>query len=97
MKSFRQGVIRNYTERRILWFLDWVGRHWPVDRKRTLVTGMGGGALYGARNLRRRNPKVFRRIVGRGRRGRLEGAMEALWGRQRWRIQTGSGKSIWDE
>jgi len=97
LKSFRQGVIHNYTERRILSFLEWVGRNWPVDRGRTIVTGMNGGALHGARTLHRRHPKVFARCVGRGRGGRLIGGMEVIWGKRPWDVRTSTGKSIWDE
>jgi len=75
LKSFRQGIVRNYTERRLLWFVDWAARKWPVDRNRVLVTavrrssgGAGGSwstrgcSTGGALHLGLRHRKVFSSI-----------------------------------
>ena len=72
LKSFRQGVVRNYTERRLLWFVDWAAKTWPVDTSRILVTaarrssgGAGAGwstrgcSTGGALHLGLRGRKVF--------------------------------------
>jgi hypothetical protein len=70
LKSFRQGIVQPYTERRILWFLDWVCKKWPVDRNRILVTGRNrtaggpgpggwGGAPSGVLHLAIRYPEIF--------------------------------------
>ncbi|KPK83808.1 MAG: hypothetical protein AMJ81_07225 [Phycisphaerae bacterium SM23_33] len=43
------GVIRNYTERRVLSMMDWVRGHWKIDPNRIFIEGqsMGGtGALH---------------------------------------------------
>jgi hypothetical protein len=77
LKSFRQGVVQPYTERRILWFLDWVCKKWPVDRNRILVTGRNrtaggpgpggwGGAPSGALHLAIRYPEVFNLCIPGG-------------------------------
>ena len=95
LKSFRQGVVHPYTERRILSFLEWVCRSWPADRKRILVTGMNAGAAYGARTLSRHYPEVFHRCEARGRSGRLTRQLEAVWGKGQWDIKTDTGKSVW--
>ena len=46
--DWTQGVVRPYSQRRLLAFLDWVATQWEVDLTRTFVAGnsMGGsGAL----------------------------------------------------
>ncbi|KKL64862.1 hypothetical protein LCGC14_2160740, partial [marine sediment metagenome] len=70
LRSFSKGVVQPYTERRILWFVDWVARKWPVDRSRIFVTsvrrvsggwtkgGLGAGGS-GAIHLAVRHPEVF--------------------------------------
>ncbi len=60
LKSFAAGAVHNYTERRLLAFIDWAARKWPVDRSRIVVTGCAGGAAGGgALHLGIRHPKVF--------------------------------------
>lgn len=43
-KSWSEGVIRDYTQTRLLAFLDWAGTRWPIDRNRVFTAGnsMGG-------------------------------------------------------
>ncbi len=44
LKSFAQGVVRNYTERRILAFIAWARRKWKIDPNRiSVVAGVPGG------------------------------------------------------
>jgi pimeloyl-ACP methyl ester carboxylesterase len=48
-KSWSEGVIRDYTQTRLLDFLDWAGTRWPIDRNRVFAAGnsMGGsGSLH---------------------------------------------------
>jgi len=98
LRSFRQGAVHPYTERRILSFMDWVAARWPVDRSRTIVTGMNDGAAAAARRLKARYPKVFARCVARSRgRGGYARSMEPLWGKAAWRLKTPDGKSVWSE
>ncbi len=60
LKSFRQGRVHPYTERRLLAFIEWAASKWPIDRSRILVVGAGGGAAgSGALHLGIRHPDVF--------------------------------------
>ena len=72
LKSFRRGLVRPYTERRVMWLLEWAAAKWPIDRNRILVTGVvrrsgGPGATSGngrspsnaAARLALRHPEVF--------------------------------------
>jgi len=47
-RSWGSGKVHNYTERRVLAFLDWVATQWPVDPNRIYAQGgsMGGSGIY---------------------------------------------------
>ncbi len=32
LKSWKGAVVRNYTEKRLLWFVKWAMKKWPVDK-----------------------------------------------------------------
>lgn len=64
LRSFRQGRVHPYTERRLLAFIEWAASKWPVDRRRVLVVGPGGGAAgSGALHLGVRHPDVFNLVL----------------------------------
>jgi len=100
LRPWRGGPIRNYTEKRLLRFIDWAAGKWPVDRRRILVTGCNGGASGGgALHLGLRYPDVFNMVVaghGDARYAPTE-HIEKLWGRAAWGLKTESGISVWDE
>jgi len=112
LKSFRQGIIQPYTERRLLAFVDWAARKWPIDRNKILVAGCRGGASgSGALHLGLRHPDVFALVVsGHGLPSYAETAaspdrqsiaaalgMQAIWGNVSWAIKTDAGASVWEE
>jgi len=110
LRSFREGGIQPYTERRLLSFVEWACRTWPVDRGRVLVTGCrGGGAGSGALRLGLRHPEMFSLVVAghpvmdyaeasrRTDRNALADAlsMQAVWGKADWDAPGGDGRSFW--
>jgi len=112
LRSFRQGCIQPYTERRLLSFVEWACRKWPVDRTRILVTGCRGGAAgSGALHLGIRHPGVFNLVIAghpvidyaeasrRTDRWGLAPAlsMQAVWGKADWDLKTDDGKSFWPQ
>jgi len=113
LRSFKEGAIHPYTERRLLAFVDWAAKKWPVDRNRILVTGCRGGASgSGALHLALRYPEVFNLVVSghglvdyadaaRTMKGRGEAwmgqSMQAVWGKAEWGLKTDAGKNVWDE
>jgi len=112
LRSFRQGCIQPYTERRLLAFVAWACRKWPVDRTRVLVTGCRGGAAgSGALHLAIRHPEVFNLAIAghptidyaeasrnTDRHGLpLALSMQAVWGRADWDIAADDGKSFWEQ
>jgi len=113
LKSFKSGRIQPYTERRVLWFIDWVAKTWPVDRDRIMVTstshsagGAGpsgdGSGCSGALHLGIRHPDVFNAVLpGHGANPDYargaRGSMQRLWGKVAWSLKTDTGKNVWDE
>jgi len=59
LKSFRRGFVHNYTQRRLLSFVQWARAKWPVDGSRVFVTGQRGTPGTGALHLGLRHPEVF--------------------------------------
>ena len=53
-----QGVSTNYTERRNLWILEWVGRHYQTDPKRWYCSGSSMGGC-GTISFGLRHPELF--------------------------------------
>jgi hypothetical protein len=101
LRSWSDGVVHNYTEKRLLSFVDWAADTWSADRNRILVTGCQGGASgSGALHLGLRRPDVFNMIVaGHGEpnyRGFGEPA-ERVWGKVAWGLKTENGRNVWDE
>ncbi|MFP4055989.1 MAG: sugar-binding protein [Candidatus Brocadiia bacterium] len=110
LRSFAQGRIRPYTERRLLSFVRWACRRWPVDRDRILVTGCRGGASgSGALHLGIARPDVFALVIAghpevdyaaTARRTDRHGqpmalSMQAVWGKPDWGIPAADGASFW--
>jgi hypothetical protein len=101
LRPWTEGKVRNYTERRLLSFVDWAAERWPVDRHRILVTGCQGGASgSGALHLGLRHPDVFNMVIaGHGDPDYADAgeAAERLWGKAAWGLKTATGRSVWDE
>jgi hypothetical protein len=101
LRPWTGGRVRNYTERRLLAFVDWAARTWPVDRDRVLVTGCRGGASgSGALHLGLRHPDVFNMVIaGHGDPDYADAGDEAerVWGKRDWALETPAGRSVWDE
>jgi len=110
LKSFKTGRVQPYTERRVLWFLDWVQKKWPVDTARVIVTskvhraggagpGGDGSGNSGAYHLAFRHPERFNAVfAGGAAMDYAEAArtsMLALWGKREWDLKTPEGKSVW--
>jgi cellulose/xylan binding protein with CBM9 domain len=112
LKSFKQGVIQPFTERRMLAFIEWAAKKWPVDRNRILVTGCTIGASgSGALHIGLRHPKVFNMVLAghpatdyaRVARPahrywkRVAKTCEPIWGKLEWKMKTDTGQNVWDE
>ena len=111
LKSFRQGVIHNYTEERLLAFIKWACRNWPADRNRITVTCMRGEGASGGLHLAVRHPDVFNLALlsyaypdykamiesdFSDSRGKTP-PLEKLLGKVEWNVKADTGRSVWDE
>jgi len=101
LRAWSDGVIRNYTEKRLQAFVEWATRQWPVNRKRILVTGCRGGASgSGALHLGLRHPDVFNLVIsghGQPSYAKAGADLERLWGKVSWGLKTDAGASVWEE
>lgn len=57
-KLMAAGTPTNYTERRLLWILDWVSRHYQTDRNRWYCSGSSMGGC-GTISFGLRHPELF--------------------------------------
>ncbi|MGA2069149.1 MAG: sugar-binding protein [Thermoguttaceae bacterium] len=113
LRSCSQGVIRPYTERRLLAFVDWAARKWPVDRDKIIVSGCRGGAsAAGALHLGLRHPDVFALVIsGHGSPTYADLAaglhhnalspdakgLQAVFGAPEWALKTETGRVFYEE
>ena len=68
LKSFSQGVVQPYTERRVMKLVEWACAKYPIDRQRVIVTGVGrsggnGAGGSGALHIGLRYPRVFSMVL----------------------------------
>jgi len=95
-----KGTVVNYTERRILFYLEHFASKYPVDRRRIYLSGgsMGG---TGTTSLALRYPHVF--AGGDAKKGATnrrychwKGQCERLWGRFETGVKNNEGVNVWD-
>ncbi len=95
-----QGMVVNYTERRLLAYLDHFEALFPIDRNRVYVMGgsMGG---TGTTSLALRYPNIF--AAADARKGATHRAYckwksqcEGLWGRVESKVKNNEGANVWD-
>jgi pimeloyl-ACP methyl ester carboxylesterase len=95
-----KGMVVNYTERRILAYLEHFISKYPIDRTRVFVTGgsMGG---TGTTSLALRYPEIF--AGGDGKKGATNRAYchwkqqcETIWGKYETGVLNNEGVNVWD-
>ena len=96
LRSWRNGVVRNHTQQRIVAFLDWAIRALPIDPDRILAVGADGAAAL-ALNYPEHFAAVF--VTGFDRQGVLEpkaaDRFAAAWGVKSGDIADDKGRSQW--
>ena len=45
LKTWDEGVVRNHTQKRIIAFLEWAKKEFPIDEDRVIVSGSDGAAM----------------------------------------------------
>jgi pimeloyl-ACP methyl ester carboxylesterase len=100
-ETWQKGVVRPYSQTRMLSFLDWVATKWEVDLRRTHVAGnsMGGS---GAPMLAIRFPEKIAWAVSwvgvhrPAQSPQFTGSYEQVYGRREWEVKFEDGSSVWD-
>jgi len=108
LKSFRQGIVRPYAQRRLFAFVDWAMKRFGGDPKRLSAVGGTEALYYGVRHGDRfayvlthqpdPNPKVTPGFVkiDTYRRHPPRPQRESVWGKVEWKVPDESGKCVWD-
>ncbi|HXX95402.1 MAG TPA: hypothetical protein VEN81_17400, partial [Planctomycetota bacterium] len=97
-RSWKQGVVRDYSQARLMSFLDWAATKWEVDRTRVFSAGssMGGS---GAPNLALRHADRIAWAVSwvgvhsPSRSPQFRGSYEHVYGNFPWQLPYSDGKS----
>jgi len=100
LRSWRDGRVQPYTERRIQAFIDWAERTWKIDRRRGFTDGRGLGAT-GAIHFACKHPDLFAYVLAdqgavHCRDSTHLPALEAAWGRVDWAMPNDQGINVWD-
>ena len=95
-----KGMVVNYTERRLLAYLEYFESKYPIDKTRVYVQGgsMGG---TGTTSLCLRYPKIF--AAGDAKKGATnrqychwKNQCETIWGKFESKIKNNDGVNVWD-
>jgi len=97
-KPWSEGVVHDFTQARILSFLDWAAGRWKIDRQRAFTAGssMGGS---GSPNLGIRHADRIAWVVSwvgvhtPSRSAQFKGSYEQVYGNVEWKLAFADGKT----
>jgi len=100
LRSWSEGKVQPYTERRLLAFMAWAARQWRIDRDRCFTDGRGMGGM-GAIHFACKHPEWFAYVLNDvgavcGRDSNHLPALEAAWGRVDWGLENDQAVNVWD-
>ncbi|MBI2842858.1 MAG: hypothetical protein HYX78_05605 [Armatimonadetes bacterium] len=98
-----EGPVVNYTEKRLLWTINWIMTNFPVDKEQILLTGFSMGAS-GALTFGIRHPELFAAIEalcpnispGLPGIGWTQDQLVSIWGPVEGDVLTSEGVSPWE-
>lgn len=99
--EWAKGVVRPYTERRVLSFVDWLATHIKIDRSRMFMAGVsmgGSGALMTAI----RHPELVAWALSwvgvhdPRESPQFRSSYELVWGKPEWNVKFENGTPVWD-
>ncbi|GIW96302.1 MAG: hypothetical protein KatS3mg110_4343 [Pirellulaceae bacterium] len=101
MEEWQHGVVRPYTQKRILSFLDWMQTRWEIDRRRVFAAGssMGGS---GSLMLAIRYPEQIAWAVSwvgvhvPRLSPQFKSSYEGVFGKPEWGVRFEDGTPVWD-
>jgi len=100
-ETWKKGVVRPYSQTRMMSFLDWVGTRWDIDRTRTHVAGNSMGGSGSPMFAIRHGDRVAWATAWVGvhipaKTPHFKGSYERVYGKQQWDVKFEDGNSVWD-
>jgi hypothetical protein len=99
--NWAAGVVRPYSQRRLLSFLEWLSSRLEIDRTRVFSAGLSMGGS-GSLMLAIRHPERFAWAaswvgihVPRDS-PQFKGSYELVWGKPEWNVRFEDGTPVWD-
>jgi len=100
LRSWQEGKVQPYTERRLLAMIEWAKRKWTIDPRRCFTDGRGMGGT-GAAHFACKHPELFAYVLCDG--GAVTcadsndlPALESAWGRVEWGLPNDQDVKVWD-
>jgi pimeloyl-ACP methyl ester carboxylesterase len=100
-EAWQKGVVRPYTQNRLLSLLDWAATQWEIDRSRVFTGGISMGGS-GAPMLAIRHPDKIAWAIGwvgvhnPAGTPTFKGSYAAVYGEPEWGIKFEDGTPVWD-
>jgi len=95
LRAYRPGVVRDYTHRRILAFLDWALKTFPIDPSRIVLTGSDGAALLALHHPRRFAYVLVNNFSNYALWGAKLAELAVAWGPKCPEIKDAAGRGNW--
>jgi len=100
-ETWKQGVVRPYSQTRMFSFLDWVATRWNVDLTRTHVAGNSMGGSGSPMFVVRFPEKIAWGVSWVGvhdpaRTPHFKGSYERVYGKHEWAVKFEDGSGVWD-
>ena len=100
-KTWQEGTVRPYTQRRLLSFLDWMTTRWEIDLARTHVAGSSMGGA-GAPMMAIRYPERIAWAISwvgvhiPAQSPQFKGSYANVFGEPEWNVRFEDGTPVWD-
>ncbi len=96
LKSYRSGRVGDHTQRRIIAFLEWAKKAFPIDPERIVLPGSDGAAL-----LALNHPEMFAYVLVNkfsnvALRAKPGGPLDLAWGTKSPQVKDESGRGDWE-
>ncbi len=99
--AWQQGVVRPYTQTRLLSFLDWAATRWPIDKSRTAVGGISMGGSGAPMFAIRHSDRIAWAIGWVGVHvpelsPTFSNSYAQVYGTRDWKVKFEDGTPVWD-
>ncbi|MCY3021652.1 MAG: alpha/beta hydrolase-fold protein [Planctomycetota bacterium] len=100
-EDFRKGVVRAFSQTRLLSFLDWVATKWDVDPARTFVAGSSMGGAGAPMFAIRYSDRIAWAVGWVGvhipaKSPTFKGSYEQVFGKPEYGVEFEDGSAVWD-